>query len=348
MKKKAWLSAALACILILTMLLPARVLAAAGPDTDAECSLSYTYMDGDTPIVGAAVDIYLVAELVGNEYVPVGDFVQLAVDMENLDSGALLTLAGTLKLYVELLDIKPTASGLTDENGRLVFSGLKSGLYLVIGHKHVQDGIEYTATPFMVYLPYYDSTTGEWIYDVAVSPKFEEHPEQPGGDKVKIKVLKVWNDDGSEADRPDSIEVYLLRDGEIYDTITLSEENNWRYSWDELDSKYEWTVVEKVPSGYTVSISKQGVTFVITNTKPHEPPPPPPTPPVTPPPTPPVTPPPPTPPVTPPPTPPVTPPPPPDLPQTGQLWWPVPVLASAGMLLLLLGLIRQKGSKDED
>lgn len=34
-----------------------------------------------------------------------------------------------------------------------------------------------------------------------------------------------------------------------------------------------------------------------------------------------------------------------DLPQTGQLWWPVPFLAMAGMFLVLLGLIRRRGGE---
>ncbi len=38
-----------------------------------------------------------------------------------------------------------------------------------------------------------------------------------------------------------------------------------------------------------------------------------------------------------------------DLPQTGQLWWPVPMLAGAGVLLLLAGLIQhRRGEYDEE
>ena len=48
-------------------------------------------------------------------------------------------------------------------------------------------------------------------------------------------------------------------------------------------------------------------------------------------------------------TPPTTPPstPPPNLPQTGQLNWPVPVLAAAGMVMLLLGTWFRSGRKKE-
>lgn len=35
------------------------------------------------------------------------------------------------------------------------------------------------------------------------------------------------------------------------------------------------------------------------------------------------------------------------LPDTGMLWWPVPVLISAGLLLILVGLMRRKGTRHE-
>lgn len=46
-----------------------------------------------------------------------------------------------------------------------------------------------------------------------------------------------------------------------------------------------------------------------------------------------------------PPPPPNTPPPPPELPQTGQLNWPIPVMAVAGCLLFIIGLILYGGRK---
>ena len=46
--------------------------------------------------------------------------------------------------------------------------------------------------------------------------------------------------------------------------------------------------------------------------------------------------------VTPPPTPPTPPTP---IPDTGQLWWPVPLLAAAGLALVAFGLIRNRREK---
>lgn len=355
MKTKARIRTAVLCLLILAMLLPGRVMASAGIDSARDSSLTINFHDGDTPIAGADFDLYLVAEMnEQGDYELVDDFRRVSVNLEDLDSDALLELASTLTAYIDLFRIQPVRSGSTDEQGLLKFEGLQPGLYLVRGYAHEQDGKIYTSVPFLVYLPWYDAAAGEWIYDLELSPKFESEPDEPDEEPVKIKVLKVWKDDGNEAERPDEIIVHLLCDGEIYDTVILSEENNWRYTWENLPGGHIWTVVEEVPDGYTVIITRQGITFVITNSKPDDdnpPPSPPPTP------TPPVTPPPTTPPdeptptptpgeptPTPTPTPPVGPP---DLPQTGQLWWPVALLAGAGIILFLIGFIRNRGASDE-
>lgn len=37
-----------------------------------------------------------------------------------------------------------------------------------------------------------------------------------------------------------------------------------------------------------------------------------------------------------------------DLPQTGQLWWPVPLLAILGVFMLLVGIIRHRRGEYDD
>ena len=179
----------------------------------------------------------------------------------------------------------------------------------------------------MVMLPTQDTVKNEWIYDVSVSPKHDstEIPDTPT--TITRKVIKVWNDDRHENQRPKEIIVQLLRDGKVYDMVTLNKDNNWRYTWSGLGSSYTWTVVEKENSGYTVQVERDGITFVITNTyvpeesEPTEPTEPTPTKPTN--------------------------PTKPNLPQTGQLWWPVPVLLIAGLLFVILGLIRRRRFDDE-
>ena len=36
------------------------------------------------------------------------------------------------------------------------------------------------------------------------------------------------------------------------------------------------------------------------------------------------------------------------LPQTGQPWWPVPVLLAAGLVLVIIGLVRRRGDDYEE
>ena len=74
-------------------------------------------------------------------------------------------------------------------------------------------------------------------------------------------------------------------------------------------------LVEKEVEGYTVTVTREGITFVVTNTygetiEDEE-------------------------------TPLANKPP---LPKTGQLWWPVPVLICAGLLLIIFGLLRRRGA----
>ena len=148
----------------------------------------------------------------------------------------------------------------------------------------------------------------------------------------------------------------LLKDGEIYQTVTLNAANRWCWIWPELDSQSQWLVVEKEVTNYTASVRQEGITFVLTNT--YEEPQPTPTPTPSPTPTPTLTPtgsvsPTPTPTVSPSPTPtPTVSPAPtktpvPTLPQTGQLWWPVPVLVWAGLVLIILGLVRRRSDDYE-
>ena len=184
------------------------------------------------------------------------------------------------------------------------------------------------------------------------------------------RVLKIWDDRGHTHQRPREVTVDLLRDGVVWDTVTLTERNSWRYVWENLDNRYTWTIRERAVSGYWPTYGFEGVTFTILNTydtPPDTPNPPPGNPenprdpgrPYNPPddnteledPDVPLAPPPdtelddPDVPLSPPPEEvelddpdiPLE-----DLPHTGQLWWPVPLLAAGGMFLFLLGWVRNR------
>lgn len=327
--------ALLLALLAAALLLPVGASAAGSIDLNQDVSLTISYQDGNTPLVGAEFEIFLVATV--DEYgelTTTKDFAQFHVNIRGKDDEAWRTLASTLEGYVLRDDISPTDSGKTNDKGLVSFltagKSLKAGLYFVLGYRHTQTGFRYDAMPFMVMLPSLDKENNVWSYDVAVSPKFDRSkiPGSSGDDTITRKVLKLWEDKGQEKDRPEEVIVQLLRDGKVFDTVTLNAANNWRYTWTALDNGYSWTVVEKETDNYTVEVTQEGITFVVTNSYneeiPDEPTPTTPTTPDKP-----------------------TTPTKPTLPQTGQLWWPAPVLIAAGLLFVVIGLLRRRGAADE-
>lgn len=247
--KKAF--AALLSMILLLLLLPVSAIDA--------MSITVVCKDGDKPIVGAELELFLVAKQDSSgAYIPAEDFAKYNVKLDSR------TLAYTLEGAVRRDELTPIDSIKTDAGGYAVFPSetavLEPGLYLVLAKKHIQDARTYSFSPFTLTLD------GGSVNIVSVSAKYESETIPPLPQTVTRKVLKVWNDSGEESQRPREITVTLLKDGEIYDTVVLSDENSWRHTWDKLDASAIWTVAENELEDYTVSISREGITFVITNT----------------------------------------------------------------------------------
>ena len=195
--------------------------------------------------------------------------------LENLTAAEWTALAETLAAYAARDELAPLDSGKTDAQGTLTFPNtvdrLSPGLYLAVGKKHTAGGYTYTTEPFLVSLPNLENDA--WVYDVTASPKHTrtENPPSPSEDTVDRRVIKLWQDDVQEL-RPSEVVIELLKDGKLYDTVTLNKKTNWRYTWRDLPeynadgSKIEWRVTERVPKNYTVRITRDGVTFLVTNT----------------------------------------------------------------------------------
>lgn len=325
MKTSKCITSVLLGLLVLMLLLPIQVQAAGRIDLEQDVNLTISAQEGEIPLVGAKFDIYLVATV--DEYgelTTTEEFDQFHVNIQGQNDDAWKKLASTLEGYVLRDEIVPTDTGKTDDQGMLFFpnnqENLKQGLYLVIGDRHTQDGYVYEASPFVVLLPSLDKEANDWVYEVSVNSKHdsEQVPEEPN--TTTREVLKVWKDEEHEKERPKEIIVQLLCDGKIFKTETLNADIGWNYTWTGLDSDHKWTIVEKELKNYTVTVTREGVKFVVTNTYngPENPT------------------------STVPDKPGKT-----KLPQTGQLWWPVPVLIAAGLLLVVIGLLRRRGVNHE-
>ena len=276
-------------------------------------SLSVYFGEDGNGFADVKFDIYKVADITASgEYAPTDEFEAYPVELEAQTASQMRVLAQTLAAYVSRDGLQPMYSDLTGQDGYAVFQELSDGLYLVTGGQYSADGYVYTPEPVLVNIPGYSD--GQPQYDVNIVCKYDKNTAAE--DTVKRKVLKIWKDSGEN--RPEEITVQLLKNGEVADTVVLNDENGWEYTWDGLDGSFLWQVAESdTPAGYTVSVSQEGITFVMTNTEK---------------------------------IPEITPTPPPkdgEIPYTGVMWQPIPILICAGLLLLLIGCVLRRGGKNE-
>lgn len=309
---------------LLALLLPVQILAAQDTAKTADTSLTLHYKYGKTTFT-----FYKVADFsetgrfdLVQPFSEYADTITYLNQLEDLDTEAWRTLAITLDSCVSSdISIKQVYQGQTDEDGTMVWNNLEKGLYLITGEMTQDENYLYKPIPTLVTVPNRDAQ-GAWNLQVVVEHDKADVEEIPK-ETQEYSVLKIWKDTGNEAKRPEEIAVTLLKDGTAYDTAVLNKENNWEYSWTDLEPGHEWKVDEvTVPAGYTKSIEKNCRQYVINNTYQT----------------------------------PTTPSSPTTsvssggggsskLPQTGQLWWPVPLLAVLGIAAFMIGWVRRKTDK---
>lgn len=240
-------------------------------------------LDVSCPVSDMQVCLYRVAD---ENYNLVDSFSHYSIDLKQDVQGA----ANALENRILMDGIEADAYATSDSSGKASFSGLESGIYLVVGKEVESNGVFYMPQVSLI------SLTGDLSVDLKV-----ETSDKPS----RIHVLKVWKKDNKKS-RPKSIEVCLLRsDGIVVDRVVLNSDNQWSTTWDHLSTLYTYRVMEtSVPSGYKESCTREKDTIVLTNTgnftdkveKKDE-----------------------------------------VLPNSGQLWWPVPVLLFVGLVLFCLG-----------
>jgi len=316
MKKLLHLAALLCIIVSLT------TTAALADSAPYSIALNCTY--GGSAVPGVTFHIYRVLEKSGDSYTLTDDFkgsganIKAGADNKINWADAANTLAVYARAHSASISHKSVPS---DSSGNCTFTLTQDGTYLILGDSLSTGSGTYSFSPSLVTLP---DSNGKTATNAAVKVSYTPStppPPPPGSDPVNVAVLKVWND-GDQGDlRPNSIMVSLLRDDRVLYTVRLSQNNNWRYTWNNLSSDYTWSVIEDtVPNDYTVSYSQNGTIYTITNTYTTD---------ITPP----------EPPKTDEPTTDIPPEPTPlaSLPQTGLLQWPIPIMAVLGIILFSRG-----------
>ena len=299
------------------------------------------------PVEGMELSLYRVAEYEeSGSFTLTEQFQKYPVSLEQKSQEGWQGAADALADYIRRDGITADAVLVSGSDRTVCFTDLNRGLYLVLGQttELQEDGKTqiYEPQTALIALPEDSQGTSEGTdpYQVTAVLKFEKNDKPGNPEETKIHVLKVWKQD-QEKERPDSIVVELLQtdvegNTTVVDRQTLTKENQWSYTWKNLSTLMRWSVSEaEVPNGYTVAVTREGDTVVLTNTAKESgnpdgevnPPSKKPT----------------------------------DktvnkttdktsdkLPQTGQLWWPVLVLLFAGAICLLVGRVLRDRKEEKN
>lgn len=129
-------------------------------------------------------------------------------------------------------------------------------------------------------------------------------------DEISIYVLKKWDDKNNAAKkRPDFVTIELLNRNTVVETVELSESNGWAYTFSSLPKDGNYSVREKNIADYKVGYSGDIANGFIVTNTYAGE----------------------------------------KLPQTGQYWWPIVIIAIAGIAFVLLGIyeigVKRNGKK---
>ena len=282
-------------VLLVLLLLPMQVRAETAVETDRAVSLTVQMKSGEIALRDAPVQLYHISSMdSGGELTPLPQYSAFSqlLDIRGENAQSWQEAAVELEQYILFSDMLPTAEAATNRAGTALFRNIPQGLYLVLSVHHQQDSWVYSTAPFFLQLPGKDPETFAWQYAVTAQAKPEASAQI-----IDLQAVKLWKDKFHEDERPETIQLTLYCDGDVWETVTISREDRWRYTWNDLPAAHSWHLEEKEIPGYRSRVKKEGNTFRVTNTILQ------------------------------------------DtsasrLPQTGQLWWPVPLLAVGGLLLL--------------
>lgn len=261
--------------------LPCPTLAASTADAkepivvDKVCSLTICYSCDGTVFPNQSVKLYRVADVSADfQYSLTSAFSHSGLILNGIQTqGEWNVIRSTLEAQILANKITPIQTAETNPSGEACFTGLTPGLYLASGVEIPQTCRFDSA---LVALPGVD-TDGLWQYEVAVAAKPQVLPPTPPEEETQRNVVKLWKGDEGLADRPKQVEIEIFRDGISYETVILTEDNNWSYGWTVKADGASWHVVERnVPAGYTMTVEQRETTFVVTNLRQDRPTPPPP------------------------------------------------------------------------
>lgn len=251
---KAFLCTAGAVLWLMT-----GILFSASADT-VKGSLTLICRTDDVILTGLHWDLYRVGSRIGPDFVLDGDFSDYQVDLTDFSAEGMSNAAKTLENYADVDGISPLSSGETGADGLMKFENLVPGLYLLTGTNLKIGTTTYVPSTLLLEI----DNSGQSV-DLNAYPKIIYRIDS--SEVVFYTVKKIWRTEDEqpvETTTPITVEIYC--NNELYETITLSDENDWTYEW-EGESDDEWRVKEvNIPDNCTVVYDSNETQFAIVNT----------------------------------------------------------------------------------
>ncbi len=213
----------------------------------------------DKPVKGLKWSLYRIGSFDGEKITLEGEFANLPVDMSDLSASGLADAASTLREFAFVYKYKTVDTGNSKNDGSVELRYDEAGVYLIAA-KNITDGeVTYIPTPAIFILD------PEEEPEKVIYPKIKQIAVLTG-EIERFQLLKIWENDENLPKKPNEITVDIYRDHSFYDSVTLSEANNWSYSWEE-DMGSEWSMIERqIPEGCAVVYRKDGRQYIVVNT----------------------------------------------------------------------------------
>lgn len=160
-------------------LLPKDALASVATEDKGSITITLSEGKGEgTSREGVEFSCLKVADIEKGEYILADEYSTLGIDINNLQNSSDLEAAAT-----KIADVAGEGTLITtDMNGKLVFSDLDVGVYLI----EASDTENYDdVTPLLISIPTWNETDGVMDYDVNVIPKHtpKPTPDEPSTSK---------------------------------------------------------------------------------------------------------------------------------------------------------------------
>ncbi|MGX5512979.1 Cna B-type domain-containing protein, partial [Bacillus toyonensis] len=215
---------------------------------------------------------YYVQEIAGPNYLDFDPQVKVPFTIDaNADKGVKLTISNKVKMTSVSGTKTWNDNNATDRPSSIQVELLQNGNSIKTQEVTAVNSWNYTFAD----LPAYDNDGNAYTYTIKEQPVAGYKSEVNGYNitntkdaKTSVSGTKTWKD-GNATDRPSSIQVDLLQNGNVIQTKEVTAANSWNYTFADLAQydmngvAYTYTVKEQPVVGYKSEVNG----YNITNTK---------------------------------------------------------------------------------